>query len=126
MKRALLAAAVSLAATAAVAASFSATIDLDQPGALDRVARDRPAHVAKIRRILEETPKRPLAGIGGWMRTEFDARDVDSGFRLKTSHPPKATLHFTLDDVRYQATVTMLNVKPETLYQAPGGMVQAR
>ena len=37
----------------------------------------------------------------GWIRTEFDAKDVDTSYLLKTSYPAQARLTFKLDERQY-------------------------
>ena len=81
-----------LAVLAVFFAGPALAIDLDQPGALEALARENPAHYAKVQKILSEAPQRPFASVRGWMRTEFDAKDVDTSYLLKTSGAaPSAT-----------------------------------
>ncbi len=80
-------------------------IDLDRPGALEALERDNPAHFAKVQKILQEAPRRPLSSVQGWIRTEFDARDVAAPYILRTSYPAQANLSFVLDEVRYHAVI---------------------
>src|SRR5207247_11397088 len=76
-------------------------IDLDQPGALEALVRENPAHFAKVEKILSEAPQRPFGSVRGWIRTEFDAKDVDTSYLLKTSYPALARLTFGLDEQQY-------------------------
>jgi len=73
-------------------------VDLDRPGALEALKLDHPGHFAKVEKILSEAPQRPYASVRGWMRTEFDARDVDTSYLMKTSYPALARITFTLDE----------------------------
>ncbi|MBQ5948145.1 hypothetical protein [Massilia sp. ST3] len=86
-------------------------VDLDAPGALEQVRRERPAHVQAVTRILREAPERKPQAIAGWVRTAFDAR-MASAMLIKTSYPPRARLEFVLDDTEYRALVTLRNVEP--------------
>jgi hypothetical protein len=80
-------------------------VDLDRPGALEALKRDNPAHYAKIEKILDEAPRRPYASVRGWIRTEFDAKDVDTSYLLKTSYPALARLTFVLDERQYTKVI---------------------
>ena len=86
-------------------------IDLDSPGALERVQREHPAHARAITQILREAPHRRPQGLAGWVRTAFDAK-MASAMLIKTSYPPQARLEFVLDNTEYRAMVTLLNVEP--------------
>jgi hypothetical protein len=89
-------------------------VDLDTPGALERVQRDHPAHFRAITEILREAPyKRPQA-LSGWVRTAFDAK-MASAMLIKTSYPPQTRLQFVLDDTEYRALVTLRNVEPAVM-----------
>jgi hypothetical protein len=48
-----------------------------------------------------------------WIRTNFDAHDVSYAPILLTSDPAKKRLSFALDDTRYEAVVTLTNVRAE-------------
>ena len=92
-------------------------IDLNQPGAMEQLQKDRPEHYAKVITILEEVLKRPEATVPTWMKTTFDANRVSFGPIVLTSYPPKKQLGFELDKVSYKAivTVTDFKVKPTPL-----------
>jgi hypothetical protein len=94
-------------AVADPAATDSRSVDLRDPAALAELQRTRPAHFATIRQILAALQEQPQRAEGDWLQTTFDARDVDlSRLLLKTSHPPRQLLRFTLDDTRYTLHVT--------------------
>ena len=110
--RTLLAALLAGATLAAGAApALRQPVDLDAPGALERVQREHPAHARTITQILREAPCRRPQGLAGWVRTAFDAK-MASAMLVKTSYPPQARLAFVLDDTEYRAMVTLLNVEP--------------
>ena len=102
-----LALALLLLATAALADAPQPwrAIDLDRPGALARLQHDNPAHFAKVEKILAEAPRRPFPSVSGWVRTEFNAKDVDTSFLLRTSYPALARLTFTLDEQQYTKVI---------------------
>jgi hypothetical protein len=94
-------------------AGFDATshVDLDTPGALERVQHDNPAHFRAITQILREALQRRPQTLAGWVRTAFDAR-MASALLIKTSYPPQARLEFVLDDTEYGAMVALRNIEP--------------
>jgi hypothetical protein len=94
-----------IALVALLFAGSALAIDLDQPGAMQRLARDNPAHYAKVEQILSEAPHRPYSTMARWIRTEFNATDVDASHLLKTSYPPQARLSFALDGTQYSKII---------------------
>jgi hypothetical protein len=95
----------SLIALALPCAAAERTVDLDRPGALEALEQANPAHFAKVRRILHEAPRLPVASVQGWVRTQFNAREVSNLHVLRTSYPAQANLSFVLDDTRYSAVI---------------------
>ena len=85
------------------------TVDLDAPGATERVRADNPAHFGTIVKIIEGVTQQPDSAVPGWLRVNFDARDVDYRPIVMTSHPPKRRLSFALDDTRYETVVVLTN-----------------
>ena len=106
-----------IAALGIAFAGSALAVDLDQPGALDALHRENPAHYAKVEKILSAAPRKPYTSISGWVRTEFDARDVDTSRLLKTSYPAQTRLSFRLDDVVYTKIIFI---------DAPASAVPAR
>jgi hypothetical protein len=82
-------------------------IDLNEPGALDRLARDNPDHYAKIRRILAEVDEIPEQSVGRWMKAQFNATDITYSPILFTSNPPQKELSFTLEATHYEALIIL-------------------
>ena len=80
---------------------------LDAPGALEALERENPAHFAKVQRILEEAPRLPSPKVQGWIRSEFNARDVTAPLLIRTSLPAQADISFVLDDTRYHARIRL-------------------
>jgi hypothetical protein len=99
----------------AVAVAGDATprgaIDLNEPGALEALQRSNPAHYEKARKILEGVLRRPDTDVPRWIQTSFAARDVSYVPVVLTSHPPKRRLSFALDTTRYEAVITLTNVR---------------
>jgi len=94
-------------------------IDLDRPGALEALQRSNPAHYAKVRQIMDGVVRRSDAEVRRWMQASFNAHDVTYAPIVLTSHPPKRHLSFALDTTRYEAIVTLTNVRGEIIPAAP-------
>ena len=114
---------VSISLSSAAQSYASGPIDLDVPGNLEAIARSHPDHFAKIQRILAEVPQRPPGddSVATWMRTEFQARNVQYTDLIMTSLPPKKRLQFSLDNTSYVKVVTLTGwlSKPKPLREAP-------
>lgn len=85
------------------------TVDLDAPGAIDGVRASNPAHFEKIMKIIGGVVHQADSAVPGWLRVNFDARDVAYRPVVMTSHPPKRRLAFALDDTRYEVVVVLTN-----------------
>src|SRR5216684_5221892 len=86
------------------------TVDLNTPGALDALERENPRHYERVREIMSDVQYQPDSKVPRWMQARFDARDVlYQPLLLLTSLPPKRRLAFTIDNVRYQAIITLTN-----------------
>ena len=90
-------------------------VDLNAPGMLETLQQSRPAHFEKVRRILEGVLQQPESEVPRWMRVSVGARDIDYRPVVLTSHPPKRRLSFALDDIYYEAIVTLTNVRGEVI-----------
>jgi hypothetical protein len=99
----------SVAAASGADTGLRRTVDLDAPGAIDRVRAANPAHVDKIVKIIEGVRQQPDSGVPRWLRVNFDAREVGYAPIVMTSHPPKRRLSFALDDTRYEVVVILTN-----------------
>jgi len=101
-------------ASAALSLCFSATaadIDLRAPGALEALLRTNPVHYAKVTEVIELAQQFPEAGPARWLPATINASEVQhTRGLLKTSYPPKETLRFMLDEVRYTLDVTRHDV----------------
>lgn len=94
------------------------TVDLDAPGAMERVRAANPGHFDKIVKIIEGVTQQPDTAVPRWLRVNFDARDVSYRPIVMTSYPPKRRLSFALDDTGYEAVVVLTN--------ASGAVIPAR
>ena len=118
MIRGLMALALAFVALAFAPELYAAgPIDLTIPGNLEAIERDHPDHYAKIQRILAEVPRQPPASfaVATWMRTQFDAHNIDYADLVMTSLPPKKRLKFSLDNTAYVAVVTLAGWRAEVL-----------
>ena len=98
----------------AVAHAGPTTVDLRDAAALEQLRDRNPAHFATIQRILAGLAEQPERVESDWLQTTFDARDVElSRLWLKTSHPPRQQLNFTLDDTRYTLHVVRSDLAAE-------------
>jgi hypothetical protein len=115
---------LALASTLGVASSAEpaqegTTVDLRDAATLERLREQNPSHYAAIRQILAGLAERPERLDTDWLQATFDARDVElSRLLLKTSHPPRQLLRFTLDDTRYALHVVRsdLGAEPQVLH----------
>jgi hypothetical protein len=82
------------------------TIDLDVPGNLAAIERDHPDQFAKIQRILAEVRRRP-GSVDTWMRTEFQARNIEYTDLIMATNPAKKRLGFTLGDTAYVKVIAL-------------------
>jgi hypothetical protein len=91
------------------------TINLNEPGALGALEHSNPRHYEKIRKILDGVVRQTESGVTHWIRATFDARNVSYAPVLLTSAPPKRRLSFALDDTRYEAVITLTNIRGEII-----------
>ncbi|MGO9572027.1 MAG: hypothetical protein ACLP5H_31280 [Desulfomonilaceae bacterium] len=103
------------------------TVDLDEPGALEALQRDNPAHYEEIHKIMDDLSWKPDSEIPGWIQTHSKVRNFSyTSFRdgsvLLTSYPPKKGLSFTLDGTLYRTLVTMVHVDTK-IVPVRGGVV---
>jgi hypothetical protein len=104
---------------APLALGQSRTVYLDQPGALDELARDNPRHYSLVTQIISEVQTQPESEVARWLRARFDSYDVGYGPLLLVTYPPKRRLSFSfkIDDTRYRSTITVAvtNSKPKLI-----------
>lgn len=99
--------------------SFAAatTVDLDAPGALARLEKERPAQYGRVANILRDAERLPEQRVEGWISTTYHADSVRLGQSLLVSYPPKRRLSFSLEGVSYRATV-VVQLPPATIAPA--------
>ena len=93
--------------TAAPAIAETEFIDLDRPGALQDLQRERAADYRRVVGILRDAERLPSKQVEGWIRTAYGAESVQLSRLLMVSNPPKRRLAFSLGEVKYSATVTV-------------------
>ena len=96
----------------AAEAVVAKSVNLNDQRELDKLAAEAPMLHAKIEDILARVGDQPPEEIGRWLKTSFDADHATYEYIVKTSDPPKADLSFVLGDARYQARITLRNVRP--------------
>jgi hypothetical protein len=95
-------------ATANAAESTSQPVDLNQPGALERLQAERPEHfraIAEVLRVVERVPCQNEEVTS--LEARFDIRDMACNFTMMTSAPPKRRLSFALEGTNYVVVVTL-------------------
>ena len=112
----ILIAAILWSALAAQAAAVH-VVDLDKPGALDALKRDKPEHYAQVARAMDKVQAVPYEA-RGQHNLFLDGRKPDPTRRqIETSHPAKTRLMVPIGDVNYRITVTYLK-HPATTHPA--------
>jgi hypothetical protein len=94
--------------TAVAASKHPVVVYLNGASALDNLAKTNPNHAARAKRILAAASELCQPGPETINYASFQASDIRcNGEILRTSHPAKREIAFTLDDVRYLALVTV-------------------
>jgi hypothetical protein len=88
-------------------------IDLNAPGAMQRLEQSNPQHHEKVSRILAGVLRQADRDVPRWLQASFAASDVSYAPVLLTSAPPQRRLSFALDGTRYLAVLTLSHVKGE-------------
>ena len=102
--------AVLLAAAAAIAADRAAprTVYLYGMEDMEKLRQVNPSHYTRAQQVLAGADELCRPGSAQVHYANADAKAVScTDMLLKTSHPPKREIAFTLDDVRYVAVITM-------------------
>ena len=106
MRAAILALAI-LAGTAN-AAPAKHTIDLGEPGALERIEAQSPDRYVTIVGILRVASHVSCDTLPQVLKTQYGAKDVlCPGALVLTSYPPKRHLRFQLEDTEYVTNVVL-------------------
>jgi hypothetical protein len=91
-------------------------VDLRNSRALAELQQSNPAHFEKITQILSGLEAQPDRAEADWLQTNFAASEVElSRLLIKTSNPPKQTLRFRLDNVRYTMHLVRSDMKAESM-----------
>ena len=90
-------------------------VDLDRSDVLEQLRTRNPEHFRKVSEILAGLPTRSGAEVATWVNVAYDAKDFELGSIYLVSLPPKQQLAFTLDGIRYRATV----IQPGALHPTP-------
>lgn len=99
---------LALAGTALAATSKPVTyVDLNKPGALDRVAVDNPEHYRVLADIIRTVQTRSCAEVLKAYRASHEAGVNCSSYLLRTSFPPKRHVGVSIDGVHYMGNVTV-------------------
>jgi hypothetical protein len=93
----------------------SRVIDLNAPGAMERLEQSNPRHHDKVTRILAGVLKHADRDVPRWLQASFAASDVSYAPILMTSAPPQRRLSFALDGTRYLAVLTLSHVTGEVV-----------
>ena len=95
----------------------SNSVDLDQPGALEALQQDKPAHYAKVIEMMDKVQAVPFTANGQHdLLLEVQKPDVTRR-RIETSYPAKTRLSVPVEDTEYK--ITVLYVKnPATVVPA--------
>jgi hypothetical protein len=95
-------------ATANAAGTMSQPVDLNQPGALEKLKTERPKHFRAIEDVLRVVERVPCGNVEVHsLEVRFDIRDMACNFTMMTSAPPKRRLSFALEGTSYVVVVTL-------------------
>lgn len=103
-------------ATASAAGNMSQPIDLNQPGALEKLQTERPEHFRAISEVLRVVERVPCGNLEvRSLEARFDSGDMACHFTLMTSYPPKRRLSFSLEGTSYVVVVTLKDTGERTV-----------
>jgi hypothetical protein len=105
-----------IVATANGAGTTTQVIDLNQPGALEKLKVERPEHYRAITQVLRVVERVPCQNEEvRSLEARFDIRDMACNFTMMTSAPPKRRLGFTLEGTNYVVVVTLKDTDGHTV-----------
>ena len=105
-----------IVATAQAAGTMSQPVDLNQPGALEKLQMERPEHFRAITEVLRVVERVPCHNVEvRSLEARFDIRDMACSFTLMTSFPPKRRLSFALEGTSYVVVVTLKDTDWQTV-----------
>ncbi len=77
------------------------SVDLNAPGAFERLAASNPKHFREIVGIMDGLSQQPNFQVSRWIETNFRAKQVRHSPFLLTTFPAQSDLAFTLDNTHY-------------------------
>ena len=92
-----------LLAAAIGASAADKHVDLNAPGALEKLQASNPVHYRKVQEILKGLEERRGRDVVGWLQASFAAKQISYYDLYRTSYPPQRDLSFVLDETRYSA-----------------------
>lgn len=82
-------------------------VDLNVPGAFEKLERSNPEHFQKINTIIRDLDKHTVSEVPRWIQAAFNAKDVVYSYIVLTTSPAQRELSLVLDNTRYRARVTL-------------------
>lgn len=82
-------------------------VNLNAPGAMDKVQASNPVHYKKIQSILDGLNQRSATDARHWIRTTYNAKEVAYFSHVLVTYPGQSDLSFILDGTRYHGRVTL-------------------
>jgi hypothetical protein len=105
-----------LVATATAAGTIAPPVDLNQPGALEKLKAERPSHFRAIEEVLRVVERVPCGNVEvRSLEVRFDIHDMACNFTMMTSAPPKRRLSFALEGTGYVVVVTLKDTDGHTV-----------
>lgn len=90
------------------AATGFGVVDLNRPGALERLRAERPSHYAAFADILRASERAPCRENElEVIKARHDLERFSCSFLMMTSYPAKRRIQFSLERTQYTYTVTM-------------------
>jgi hypothetical protein len=89
------------------------TLNLNVPGAMEKLRTSNPKHYEVIQQMLNGLDEMRYDGVARWIQTSFDAKDVSYSSTLLATEPPQRALSFVLGGITYRATVTLEGKRAE-------------
>jgi hypothetical protein len=88
--------------------TFTVTeVNLDQPGAMEELARERPEHYAKVQQEIQKAQAIPLEPFPVVRDALLDGRSAGT-VAIKPSDPAQKRISVVVDSFSYQVTVRMI------------------
>ena len=102
-----------MAAPSAAAEDWNASpVDLNRPGALEMLKRERPRHFEAASEVLKVAERLPCQdGEFRVLQARFELKDLACTLVVLTSDPPKRRIHFELEGTKYVALVTLKDAR---------------